>query len=431
MWKSIYKQLWNRRRRNIWILVELLLVFCLVWYIVDFFFVMEYNKNIPNYRDVNHTFKVNIRIFPEDHPEYNNEAGNGEAMVANYERILNHIRSYPGVEAVAVTQQKHTPGGGNYRGINIYNPRDSMGTYGGQLISTSSQEDYFRVFGITTDEGKRPASIKDYDWGIPDGIVINRKMEELLFSNQQSAVGQKVKTPDDKEFQIIGIVDNTKRFSFNRIQHTVYTSFPKDSSSIRYSEISIRIQESLSDNKFREQFLKDMTGQLRIGNFYLLNIIPYQKIADDMFITFGVANKVNSRRSMLLFYLLSILLCVMGTFWYRVNLRREEIGVRIAIGSTPSGIRTLLFMEGLCLLSIITLPALILEYQYVHAGLLETFGANENNDSFGYLPDRTLLRFLITNLITWVIMAVIVSAAIWLPALKASSMQPAEALHYE
>ena len=39
MWKMTWIQLMNRWRSNVWVCVELLLAFCLVWYMEDYFFV--------------------------------------------------------------------------------------------------------------------------------------------------------------------------------------------------------------------------------------------------------------------------------------------------------------------------------------------------------------------------------------------------------
>lgn len=127
---------------------------------------------------------------------------------------------------------------------------------------------------------------------------------------------------------------------------------------------------------------------------------------------------------------MNIMLCVMGTFWYRIRVRREEIGLRMAMGSTRADIRKMLLWEGICLLTVMMIPAVLVEMQFVYLGLIDTLGGG-NSSSVTYLPDRTVLRFILTNCLTWVVLAVAIVAAIWLPADKAAKMAPAEALHYE
>ena len=97
------------------------------------------------------------------------------------------------------------------------------------------------------------------------------------------------------------------------------------------------------------------------------------------------------------------------------------LGLRKALGSTSRNIRNLFFLEGLILLVAAAIMAIVVELQFVKADLIETLGP-DRSDPIVYLPDRTALRFLITNAIT---------AAIWLPAKRAASVPPVEALRDE
>ena len=73
---------------------------------------------------------------------------------------------------------------------------------------------------------------------------------------------------------------------------------------------------------------------------------------------------------------------------------------------------------------------MLIEIQLIYAGLIETIG-KQNNQLVTYLPDHVVLRFILTNCLTWVLLAIAIVAAIWLPADKAAKMEPADALHYE
>jgi len=429
MLKSIFTQIWNRKQSNSWIIIELILVFCLTWYITDFFFVLVYNYNLPNHRDVNHTWQINIAEYPTTAPQYKAEENSGEALEANFNRILQIIKNHPDVENMAVLFVG-SPGGGGYWGQGFNVPNDTTHIIFGQLTTFDPREDFFGVFKYTSDNGKKPVSARDFDWNNPNSVVMGQSAANQLFSGQ-SALGKEVFQKDnDNTYRISGVVDDVKRFDYERPQNTYYLSQRLDSTNLRNAEIAIRSRASVSDAVFKETFKKEMANSLQIGNFYLNNIISYKQIAANTKTLFGMTNEVRIRIYMMAFFLVNILLCVIGTFWYRVNIRREEIGIRKALGSSSTGIRNILIMEGLCLLAIATLPALIISYQFVHAGLIETLGVNRKNATI-YLPDRTFLRFLITNAITWIIMAAVVIAAVWLPARKAAAMEAATALHYE
>lgn len=47
MWKLILKNLWSRRRRNGWLLAELILVAILSWAIFDPVLVVTYERHLP------------------------------------------------------------------------------------------------------------------------------------------------------------------------------------------------------------------------------------------------------------------------------------------------------------------------------------------------------------------------------------------------
>lgn len=431
MLKHIFIQLWNRKRANVWIFVELLLVFCLLWYIVDYFFVLGYNESLPSHRSFKHTWQVNLSLLPSEHPDYQSGESDSTALLNNYERVLERIRSHEGVEALAVLSQWGTPGGGNFSGTSLRNRQDTTCIGDGQNISFDPTTDFFKVFQYTYPDG-RPVSVNDFDWSDPRAIVTSELVETQFFGKGKAMGGilEDSSHPQSEYYIIKGVVGDIKRFDYLRPQNVFYTQERVNPDNIMGMEIAVRSRESFSDAQFLASFKEQMNEQLRIGNFYLKDIISYENINAKTNYEFGQTNEVRVYTSLMLFFLLNIILCLMGTFWYRVRVRREEIGLRLAMGSTRSDIRNLFFMEGSCLLAFVFLPALLIESQIVYLELIDTLGAG-GNKSVGYLPDRTVLRFILTNIITFFILSVTITLAIWLPATKASKIAPAEALHDE
>jgi ABC-type antimicrobial peptide transport system permease subunit len=430
MLKSIFIQIWNRRRSNAWITVELVLVFFFVWNIADYLFVLQYNQHIPNSRDLQNTWKINLDEYPDVHPRYRAEESSPEARQANFTRILQTLHDHPAIEAVAVfCDSGSEPGSGGYSGTSARSPEDTTVYVSAQVIRTDPAEDFFRVFAYTTGKDRRAVSTRDFDALRPNVIVLGQMTADRLFPSGQ-ALGKEVHV-NGTDYTVTGIVGNVKRFDYTR-PHNIFYLFPRrETLDVMYLRIAVR-SSAAANASFKETFMKEMTGRLQTGNFYLKSVVSYVKIAADTDTMFGVSNNIREKVYLMIFFLLNILLCMMGTFWYRVNTRREEIGIRKAAGSSSAGIRRILLLEGLCLLAIAALPAMLIEYQFVRAGLIETMGKYEEERTPGlYLPDRMHLRFLITSAITCVSMAVVILAAIGLPARKAAALPPAEALHYD
>ncbi|MDR1781190.1 MAG: hypothetical protein LBR50_10780 [Tannerella sp.] len=447
MIKSIFTQIWNRKRSNAWIVIELLLVFCASWYIVDYLFVLSYNYSLPNYHNTDHTWMVTLGEYPSDYAKYSPENASAEMRLQNFNRVIQALNDYDGIEAVGITNWSGgTPGSGNYNGADFYDADDSTtiadpnsvndnGDIGGiigvglQVIQIDRHSDYFRVFGHTTDKGRQAVSTGDFNWAEPHCGVINSSSARKLFGDK-TAVGRHITSQhygDQAVFTVIGVIDDTKRFDWQRPQEVFYEAFPVDTNTIGQAVISIRSKANQPDHLFAEQFRKDMRSRLAIGNYFLRDIESYDLISARAATDFGIANEIRQRAIFMGFLLLNILLCVVGTFWYRINTRREEIGLKKALGSSCRSIRNGFLIEGLCLLALAALPAIVIEFQFVVADLLET--PYRNNTV--YLPDYKYLRFIITNAITWALMSCVILVAVWLPARRAAAWAAADALRDE
>jgi putative ABC transport system permease protein len=141
----------------------------------------------------------------------------------------------------------------------------------------------------------------------------------------------------------------------------------------------------------------------------------------------GDVDKVNTQTVVVVFLLVNVFLGLIGTFWFRTRRRRNEIALRLAMGSTKKQIFCLLMGEGLLLLTLVTLPAMIVCY---NVGIAEfTMGHTELITTW---PVKwSFLRFLLGSLGAWLLIALMVVIGIWFPARQAIKIQPAEALHEE
>jgi len=425
----VFRQLINRRKSNIWLAVALMIIFCFVWYIVDFLFVLGYNRLIPSYQHLENTYLLNIGVLPEDNPSYQPEEP--EEVAQNYFRLINRLKQHPSVEAVGISLYQSYPESGSLSSDGYMNPEDSTKTVSAQKISILPQGDYLNVFAHTQEKGKKDVSIADFDWSDPNAVVISQLVANKLFPDG-FAVGKQIKeTHGEEVYTIKGVIDDTKRFWFERPRPYIILSESVKEEELPYvTDIMIRIKDNPMKTDFIPAFKKEMAGALAIGNLYLNNVTSFQTIRDNIDFMYGIKNKIQTHFIMMIFFLFNIMLCLVGTFWYRVEARKEEIGIHRALGGTALTIRKLFFAEGIIILTLVMFPALLIEFQFIHFDMIETMGVNDITKGL-YLPDKTILRFLITNVLTWFILAVIIIVSIWYPALAAGRIQPVEALRDE
>ena len=68
MWKLILKNLWARRRRNGWLLAELILVSIISWVILDPVIVVTHDRNIPLGYDADRLCLVSLAALQPNAP---------------------------------------------------------------------------------------------------------------------------------------------------------------------------------------------------------------------------------------------------------------------------------------------------------------------------------------------------------------------------
>lgn len=215
MWKITWIQLMNRWRSNVWVCVELLLAFCLAWYMADYFFVEIYNRSLPSGRGYADVWQVEMGLLPETSPDYRVAESDSIAMLGNYERIKDRLCDYPGVQAMGAASECYsTPYTGCYYGIGLANAADTSKREAVMRYEIDPTTDFLSVFNHSYAKDGRPVSTSDFDWGDPRAIVTTRMVERKVFG-EASAVGREVKDPFDEEgptYIVKGVLEDIKRF---------------------------------------------------------------------------------------------------------------------------------------------------------------------------------------------------------------------------
>ena len=427
MLRMILTQLRNRWRNNISILLELCLVFCFLWYITDYFFVLNFNYHLPSHQSLEDTWQIKLGTLPDTHSEYQEAAADSMEKEANFLRIIDRLKQMPEVEAIAFFRDMSTPGGESYYGRGILSPQDTTLWINGMWHASDIRGDYFKVFHYTDPEGKE-VSLQDFPIN-EHSVILDETLAKILFPNGQ-AVGKEIVCYMDGRvtYQVVGVVGNTKRFDYLRPTTKFYSFERANGSNCTDYEIAIRLKNGVKEAEVIGAFKNRLTSELRIGNYYLLSFDSYKHIHQQTDKSFGISNEIRSNMLLFLFFLLNIILCVIGTFWYRISRRKGEIGLQMAMGATRANIRWIFYWEGICLMSVAGIIAMFIEIQLVALDMTGTLGAYDGGN---YLPDNKPLRFLITNFITWCILAVSIVIAIYIPANQASHMNPSDALRDE
>ena len=431
MIKQLFKQIWAQRKQNGWIFAELLVVCILMWYIVDFCFVLLHNKNIPTGSDINDTYVVSYGVLMEENARYNPAESDSLRMLQNLELFTRKISQYDQVETASLisTAWGTLPNAGGFYGDQIqYNTIQTNAE-----IKFISSGDYFRIFRYTSAMDNSWERLSSIDLYQHNAVFITRILERKLFG-QESGIGKKITIGRDdsnsKEYTVADILNDQKRFDYSLPAPAIFVpNEPLSTTNMSSHAVCIRLKSGTPEKPFISNFKKDMTSALRIGNLYLEDIESMRARKANVEYLFGKTNEVRTHMIVMVFFLLCIALGVIGTFWFRIASRRNEIGVRMAMGSTRQKLQKQYMLEAILLLSIAIIPSICISFFIVQADLIETLGKRIPEDI--YITGRKWLRFLLTYGITYIFLAIIVALSAWIPAYRASRIHPVEALREE
>ena len=420
---SLSADMLNERRSNAFLWMELFVVFVILWYIVDVVYVTLSIYNLPMGFDIENTYVLRFERMTSKAAAYQP----GRTMkedVADLHEIVNRLAHRPDVEAVSLSQNC-IPYNDGANSFSFY-----LDTVPVRSLKRWITPEYFNVFRYRNIDGSGSESLAEAL--TPSGMVLSVNIADVYQDapwHGKELLGRRVPVwrnePEAEHLSIAALTEPVRYDHFtapddygSRYAAVYLTDEALESlGETVYIEVCLRVREGQNDG-FIDRLIVDADRQYQVGNLYLLDITPLSDVRT-AYETDSV-NELNTQFCIIFFLLLNIFLGIFGTFWFRTQHRRAEIALRMALGSTRWGICGRLMGEGVLLLLISVIPALVVAWNLGYAELVEVTR----------MP-FTAGRFTITVLGTFILIAGMIVIGIGYPARRAMSIEPAEALHEE
>lgn len=411
--KKLFTQIKNEWHSNLWIATELLLVSVVMWYVVDYIYVQYRVYNEPHGFDISHCYLVSMGELTDKSPDF---IPNDSLIADEIEELVNRIARRPEVEAVSLSQNSYPYNGSNSGSDIRYDTLQSYGYVVRRLVTP----DFLRVFRYEGTRGETPEQLAEML--TKENFLASDNLYERKYNIKlTSLVG--------KQFYLWG--DTTKTYNLAASLKPIRYS-DHDQALFSYCmlyqlsrswydthlELCIRVKEN-QDVDFINRLKADSEKQLRVGNVFIADIRSFADIRRNF-----EQNSMNELRNYIfgmVFLLLNIFLGLLGTFWFRTQQRRSEIALHKALGGTNRTIFNRLLTEGLLLLVIATVPAIVIDWNLAHAELNSWMNGTTLETG----------RFIITTVLTFILITLMIVTGIGIPARKAMKVQPAEALREE
>lgn len=102
MIRHLMIMIWNQRRSNVWLFLELALVVCLLWGLLDSFLVDEYTYRRPLGMDIERVYRINLGRVAESSPAFLPDSLREQTEGEDLLRLLELVERVPEVEATCV-----------------------------------------------------------------------------------------------------------------------------------------------------------------------------------------------------------------------------------------------------------------------------------------------------------------------------------------
>jgi predicted permease len=345
-------------------------------------------------------------------------AGYERSQVLSYvERVQRELAAQPGIVGVSTIDTVPLSGGASWSAVNLPGSSrlgdplaDKMGQGDEltQVMLNSVGENLFDVIGVPLLTGRNFHGA-DFDVN-SDAIVVNELFVQRFFPNENPLGRRFGLDPDhDDSYQVVGVVANSLYNSLrDEVRPTAYR--PLKPASRSGASTTFALRATLDSGQVAEKVraaasLIDPSvpvDEIRTQTALIDRLLRAERMLSTLSTTFG-----------------SVALCLAavglgGLLAYAVARRRNEIGVRIALGAAPRSVARMVLGDSLRLVAI---GALIgLPGAYAIARLLE-------RNLYGLQPADPL-----TALAALAILAAVAALAAWLPASRAARIDPIAAL---
>lgn len=416
MIKHIFTILWNERKQNIALWLELMIVSAFLWYIGDTVYYTVKNYLKPLGFDVEHTYEMRLGLLTADHKAYIPDLSVDEQIVY-LATILERVQNNPMIEAASYSFMARPY---NRENSSIVCCRDTLRTQGSVLFRRSTP-DFFKVFKYKAERGSTEELVQVSESG---ELVVSTAVRDDLFPDGEDCIGKKIYLNDEDSVGYrVGAVSQDVRYG-DYHKWSDYINYPMTSNSYKgfvsvpeWLELCVRVKPE-QDRDFVARFRKEMSQQLRLGNYYL-NTIDYMPEVRDAFQK-SSENELKEKLFVILFLLINIFLGVTGVFWFRTQQRKTEIGLRIALGDMPNKVLGKFFIEGVMILLLALVPVMILFVFLFQQEVLES-----------YFMDLDVQRYFAGLGITFILLLIMILFGVWFPARRAVNVSPAETLRDE
>lgn len=390
MIRHLFKLIWNQKRQNLGLLFEMFFSF-MVLFAVFSFILHNYHRYTQSIGFDYESVWSATMYWPND----------STAEIVNTAKLFREqLKTYPQIEHFTFSSS-NTPYSGSMSTTGLkYNEKE---IYPHIFKVDDAFEDVLNipvVEGRWFDPGERQIE------GATIPIIINQKMRKDLFGDKK-ALGNIIEFYGNKKLQVIGVIGNFK--SRGEFVGLTPGMFWPEETDFTYSRILLKVKPNAKAD-FEAQLLKDL-GNISKG--WTIEIAYMKDLRKDT-----ISETLIPMAIFLIisgFLIFNVALGLFGVLWQNISKRREEIGIRRAMGATKNDIGRQFITEVVLITTLSVIIGIFFAIQFPLLGVFHVF------------PNVYLEGIFLAILFIYTL----VLLCAFYPSRQAAQLQPAMTLHEE
>ena len=386
--RHLLKLVWNRKKTNALVVLEIFISFVVVFAVAAIMAVLANNYRQPlgfSYHNV-------LTIVPAMPP------GDEKENAQRFETVLAAVRSTPGVESVA--------------GI-MFEPyfeanNTGMWEIDGRRIEFDrnyATDDFAKVMGLNLVEGRWFS--REDDGSVTRPIVLDRGFARVLYGDEP-AVGKEFDPGQNPPFKVIGVIDGyrTKGEYSSRKNYSFHRANP----GLEPLHLVARLEPGAYTPAFENTLVRNLERIIPGASFVAKPLEQQREVALRFWLVpVWILGLIGG------FLIFMVALGLTGVMWQNVTQRTRELGLRRALGAERGKVRTQILAEIVIIATLGLILGVIVVAQVPLMGLFELDGG----------------VFLVAVLSSLALIYGLALVCGLYPSWLASRIEPATALHYE
>ncbi len=422
-----------------WLFLELVIITLVAWAVFDPAVVNLYYRSLPLGYDnsqllyaeteVNGSWSELVDGVPQDPYEMTEK---------RRDQILRQLTSVEGVESAYLYEQE-------YGAVGFSLPVFNECVVGGDTlylayIDFCSDAHFFETYGLKPLPGSPSAAELSRLSYQEQQVVLTRSGAIALFGTAD-VVGRRLTISSNDpaiEATVAGVVEDFRMSVSNTVRSIIINPQKPQYTTCRYV---IRLKKGLNAQRFAEKHGQELIGSGFTGFSRISRLTTFDEYLQRLELDDGRTQEVNRSLALALFFLINLMLAVIGTVWLHAKRRTEECGVRRAFGATRGRLLLDFLWRNALLATAAVAVGLVIYLNYAHSGI-QVFNGEEYCETLYTIdaaiqptdkawPEHFWPHFLTVSAIVYLIILCTVLIGTAIPAVKIIGARITNALRDE